>query len=532
MALLRLRHLIALLLALATASTGLGQSVPAGRQARRVAVLPVTGVIDGVTLWSIEDRLATARARGFDAAVIELDTPGGEVGATLDICLRLRSDAPDNTVAWIHPKAYSAGTFIALSCREIVVSPGAVFGDAAPIVAMPGVGITPLPAAERAKQESPLLDELDAAAARRGDDPRLLHAFVAVERALWLIEAEDGTRRFADRQELEALGLDPLSAPAKPTGTEGARPLVPDGAGPDRSAGWRIIELVDDENRLLVAQSDEAQRWGLAAAVVADDEALRAFFGAAEVARFPETWTEAGVRLLMSWPARILLIAVFIVALVIEALHPGIGVAGGVAAGALLLLVGAPGLLGLAAWWEVLLVVAGIGLVAAEIFIIPGLGIAGVGGAALIVAGLVMSFTGSNPSSAAARETLLTAFTTTVAGLALGAMGVWFVSRWFGQSWVFRRAVLSASVGDFPAPPTRTVSPPPPADTTGFAESDLRPSGRIEVDGVRFDAQSTGAFIARGARVRVTGVSMGTVLVEPADDRPEPPHESAVPSST
>jgi membrane-bound serine protease (ClpP class) len=489
--------------------------VPAWRQADRVAVLPVSGGIDAVTLWSVEHRLAAARAGGYDAVVIELDTPGGEVGAMLDICLRLRSDAPVHTVAWIRPKAFSAGTFIALACREIVVAPGAVFGDAAPIVAIPGMGITPLPAAERAKQESPLLDELDAAAARRGDDPRLLHAFVAVERALWLVERADGARRFVDRAELESLGLSPDPGARKPVGVEGRLPSPPGELPLDREAGWRIVETVDDEDRLLVAQSDEALRWGLAAAEVADDAELASFLGARTLARLPETWTESLVRLLLSWPVRILLIAVFIVALVVESLHPGIGVAGAIAAGALLLLVGAPGLLGLAAWWEILLVVAGIGLVAAEVFLLPGIGVAGIAGAICIVAGLVMSFTGSNPATEGARQAVLGAFATTVAGLALGAMGLWLLSRWLGDSPVLRRAVLSASLGaaeDGPRP--RGAPPPPPPGTLVTADSDLRPSGRVVHEGERFDAQSDGTYIARGTTVRVVRCSMGTLLVE------------------
>ena len=490
-------------------------AVPAARQAERIAVIPIHGAIDGVTLWSIEHRLAAARAGGFDAVVIELDTPGGEVSAMLDICLRLRSDAPVNTVAWIRPKAFSAGTFIALACREIVVVPGSVFGDAAPIVAIPGVGVTPLPPAERAKQESPLLDELDAAAARRGDDPRLLHAFVAVERALWLVERDDGVRRFVDRDELASLGLAPDASARKPTGSDGERPVLPEDAPLDATRRWRLVETVDDEDRLLVAQSDEALRWGLATAEVADDEALRAYFGATTIVRLPETWTEAAVRLLMSWPVRVLLIAIFLVALAIEAMHPGIGVAGAVAAGALLLVIGAPGLLGLAAWWEVLLVVLGIGLVAAEIFILPGLGVAGIAGAIAIVAGLAMSFTGTNPSTEGARQTLVTAFATTVAGLGLGAMALWLLSRWLGEIPMLRRAVLSASLaGAGDGPRSRHEPEPPAAGTLVVADSDLRPSGRVLHDGVLFDAQSDGTYIARGATVRVVGRSMGTLLVE------------------
>lgn len=496
-------------------------AIPADRKASKVAVLPVTGAIDEVTLWSLERRLKSAREAGFDAVVIELDTPGGEVGAMLDICLRIKSDAPANTVAWIRPKAYSAGTFIALSCREIIVAPGSVFGDAAPIMAMPGVGLVPLPATERAKQESPLLDELEAAATKRGDDPRLLEAFVAVDRELWLVErTADGVRRIADRGELELLGLDPSLRPAKPKTSAGVHP-TPAGeltlTEADRGK-WSVVEVIDTADRLLVAQSDEALRWGLASAEVKDDDALKAHFLADTVVRFPESWAESLVRFLVSWPVRIILIGVFIVALVFEALHPGIGVAGAIAAGALLLLVGAPGLLGLAQWWEILLVVAGIALIGVEVLLMPGTIVAGLAGALCVLVGLIASFTGTDPTSAPQRSALLTASSTTIAGIVLGAILTWFASRWFRETWVFKRAVLSAAVSDPHSAPVRGEVAPPPIGTAGIADSDLRPAGRARFGDTVFDAQSTGDYIHRGQPIVVVGRMGMSVVVEAAAD--------------
>lgn len=498
-------------------------AVPAGRQAERVAILPVTGPIDDVTLWSLERRLRASREQGYDAVVLEIDTPGGQVSSMIDICLRIRSDAPANTVAWIHPKAFSAGTFIALACREIVVSPGSVFGDAAPIVAIPGFGLTPLPAAERAKMESPLLDELDASAERRGDDPRLLQTFVATERELWLIErVSDRARRFADRADLDTLGLDPTRLAARPT-PQAAEPTAQTPLTPselpltaDQRGAWEIVELVDDAQRLLVVQSNEALRWGLAEALVKDDAELQTYFAARSVVRFPESWTEGVVRWLVSWPIRILLIAIFVVALVIETLHPGIGVAAAVAAAALLLLVGAPSMLGLAEWWEILLVVAGIGLIGVEVFILPGTGFVGLAGGICVLFGLVASFTGSDPTSAGERATLVTATTTTIAGLAVGAILTWFASRWFRETTIFRRAILSASIAGANDTPVRGELALPATGRAAIADSDLRPSGRIRLDGNLFDAQSTGDYIPRGSLVIVVGRLGSSVIVEPS----------------
>jgi membrane-bound serine protease (ClpP class) len=513
---------LVLLAALAAAIAGAARgqademrSVPAERQAGKVAVIPITGPIDEVSLWSFERRLKAVREGSYDAVVIELDTPGGELEATLDICLRIKSEAPSNTVAWIHPKAYSAGTIIALACGELVVAPGSVFGDAAPITVLPGLGLQPLPAAERAKFESPILDELDAAAAKRGDDPRLLHAFVVTEKELWLVErSSDGARRFADRAELELLGLEPadgITAPKNLAPRRVATPTELPLTGADRG-GWRILESVDSDSRLLVAQSDEAVRWGLAAATVKDDAELKAFFAASELVRLPESWAETLVRFLVAWPVRIILIGIFVVAIVIEGLQPGLGVAGAVAAGALLFLVGAPAMIGLAEWWEILLVLAGIALIAVEVFVLPGTGVAGIGGAICVLVGLIASFTGTDPTSATERGALITASTTTVAGLFVGAILAWFASRWFRETAVFRRAVLATSVTDAIEPPSRHAATLPPDGAVIVADTDLRPSGRCEHGGELFDAQSTGEYIPRGTPVRVVG-RMGTSLV-------------------
>ncbi|MFN5496185.1 MAG: hypothetical protein ACK5C3_06370, partial [bacterium] len=67
------------------------RAVPSGRQAGRIAVLPISGPIDQVSLWSFERRLKAVQEGAYDALVIELDTPGGEVEATLDICLRIKT---------------------------------------------------------------------------------------------------------------------------------------------------------------------------------------------------------------------------------------------------------------------------------------------------------------------------------------------------------------------------------------------------------------------------------------------------------
>jgi membrane protein implicated in regulation of membrane protease activity len=112
------------------------------------------------------------------------------------------------------------------------------------------------------------------------------------------------------------------------------------------------------------------------------------------------------------------------------------------------------------------------------------------------------------------RSALLTASTTTIAGIVLGAILTWFASRWFRDTWLFRRAVLSAAVDGAHGAPIRGEPTPPPSGTRGVADSDLRPSGRARFGETVFDAQSTGAYIARGSAIEVVGRMGQTIVVE------------------
>ena len=314
-------------------------TIPAGRKAETIAVISIDGPIDGVTTRSIERRLQEAAEEGCDAVVIELDTPGGDLMATFDILELIRNKAPANTVAWVRPKAFSAGTIIALATREIIITPTGVFGDAAPIQGMPVVGLRQLPAAERAKIEAPLLSEVVYDARRQGWDEKLVQAFVAVDVELWLIQNRtNGDRLFVDAAEYERIfGELPVPTrlarlPAPPArdqlsgllgNSDGEEEVVPSLAerdetiefvqdfpskravlGPDDASDWVLLGQVVSPDELLVLRADEAAAYGFTSGEINDETELKAFFGAGKIIRFDENWSERLVRFMTLWPVR------------------------------------------------------------------------------------------------------------------------------------------------------------------------------------------------------------------------------------
>ena len=533
-------------------------TIPAGRKAETIAVISIDGPIDGVTTRSIERRLQEAAQEGCDAVVLELDTPGGDLMATFDILELIRNKAPANTVAWVRPKAFSAGTIIALATREIIITPTGVFGDAAPIQGMPVVGLRQLPAAERAKIEAPLLSEVVYDARRQGWDEKLVQAFVAVDVELWLIQNRtNGDRLFVDAAEYERIfGELPVPTrlarlPAPPArdqlsgllgNSDGEEEAVPSLAerddtiefvqdfpskravlGPDDASDWVLLGQVVSPDELLVLRADEAAAYGFTSGEINDETELKAFFGAGKIIRFDENWSERLVRFMTLWPVRAILIAVMLVGFFVEIAAPGYGAFGLVSLVSLALLLGAPLLAGMAEWWTVAAVLLGLMLVALELFVLPGFGVAGVLGGAFIFGGLVGTFIGGRPFDDSIRDDLVRGLLATSIGFLGAGVGIWLLWQNLPRLSSARRLILAESVGEIADDPSgRAMSARP--DTTnpvaiapgmeGVTTTPLRTSGRVRIGDRLVDAQSAGAYIERGMKVRVIASDQFGIKVE------------------
>lgn len=189
-----------------------GTPVPASRKAPNLAIITIKGEINAVTAQSFERRLKRALDGGADGIVIEIDTPGGEVGAVLEITTQIKQSPNQNIIAWINPEAISGGAIIALACKEIVVAPGALMGDAAPIMLDPLMRIQEMSPTERQKFLAPLLAELVDSARLNGYDEKLVQGFVSLGVELWEVEnVRTGERYFIDAGEYRALfGEEPV----------------------------------------------------------------------------------------------------------------------------------------------------------------------------------------------------------------------------------------------------------------------------------------------------------------------------------
>lgn len=544
--------------------------VPAARQAGNVAVITIRGEIDAHTVRSVQRRMNVAVRSGADALVFELDTPGGAMGASLDLSAMIKDSPIPNTVAWINSDALSGGVFVALACREIVASRGARLGDAAPIQINPLMGIQSLGETERQKLLVPLVTDVVDSARRNGYDEKLVQGFVGLGVELWLVEHRETHRRmFIDMAEYEFLFGRPPPRAETPI-VVGARTLAPppdrpplslpqDQPSPEASdtgfapagegmaaIGPRVTEelsrIGSASNRRVLTEADKGQ-WqdiayfsdgstlvlltsgqtmvacGLASAVIDSDEELRAFFGATNLARLNESIAERVVRAvatpLTNPIAQGLLVVVFIVCLFLEMASPGISIPGIISMVALVALLAPAFLVGMAAWWEITMIVLGVALIGVEIFVLPGFGFFGVIGILMLFGGFVATFVNQGSvfpdGPGTGSGALTTALTTIILAVATSGLAIWFISRHIRSIPVFSRLVLTGTGGengtddDLLRAMAAAVTATPAIGEVGRTMTPLRPVGTAMFGDRVVEVHAEEGFIAAGVRVRVSG---------------------------
>jgi len=279
--------------------------------------------------------------------------------------------------------------------------------------------------------------------------------------------------------------------------------------GSDDADEWELVEQIVSNDRLLALTPGQGRDYGLVDGFVGDEAEMKRFLGATIITTRDRSWSEALTSFLVSWPVRLVLIVIFIVGTFIEMAAPGTGVFGAGATVALLILIGAPWLAGMAQWWDILLVFLGLLLIAVELFLVPGTLLIGAAGAVCMLIGLVGTFVSGDMTSTEALDGIFRGMLVVFTGVVTGVVITASIARRFESSRFAQRFVLGSTVGSM-----RGASSAPPAGATlavgteGVAVTDLRPAGRIQCGDSVVDAVSSGRWIETGARVRVVRSDM------------------------
>ena len=211
-----------------------------------------------------------------------------------------------------------------------------------------------------------------------------------------------------------------------------------------------------------------------------------------------------------------ILIMLIVGGIYFELQTPGIGFPLGVAITAAVLYFAPLYIDGLAANWEIIVFVIGLVLIALELFVIPGFGIAGISGITLVVIGLVLSLLNNVNFDFEPVETgeVGKALLTVTGGMGFGFGLVLYLSSRIGAKGIFRNVALQATMEKSEGYIGVEMIGLQMVGKSGIASTVLRPSGKVRIDGVVYDAVSEEGFIEKGQAVKVLRYETGQVYVE------------------
>ncbi len=419
--------------------------------------------------------------------ILNIDSPGGapEASQTLAIFLAKLPEDERRTVAFVNRRANADAAFIAMACDHLLMSPDAKLGG----------GIPDLP-----QEDIQLKNEaLREVSRETGRSHSVLMAMIDPTLTVYEYQnANDG--RSAAFSEIER-----NSQPV---------PHV-----------WHQGQPITENNVALTLDADAALRFGIATEIANDSSEIRALYGLdKEPESIQPTWLDTLVNALTQEGVMWALLLIGGSAFFVEMQSPGTGIGGFIACVCFLLFFWGNYLDGTAGWLEILLFIAGLIFLLLEIFVIPGVGIFGLGGGILIVASLVMamqSITGDFTDRGQLDQLLKSLFIVTSAGVGMVVTFV-LLRRYFPKSGRFGSLVLSPPEGDEAETALARESLAIYSHLvgeSGTAATDLRPSGKVRIEGTLYDVVSDGQPAEKGEEIVVVKVQGSRIVVRPIPTR-------------
>lgn len=264
------------------------------------------------------------------------------------------------------------------------------------------------------------------------------------------------------------------------------------------------IEGIINKGKLLTLTAEEAVENNITDIIVnnIDDIFKNIGFTPARVVNIEMTLAEKAARIIINPVVSSLLITVGIIALLIEVFIMGFGISGIIGLISLGLVFTSHIYYGEATWGILALFVLGLVLMALEVFVIPGFGLAGIGGLIAIFASIYLLFPTTEIALSAMAMIIL---------ISVAAVGV--LIKLFGVSPLWKKISLNESQ----TAESGYVAQQSKKELLGkqaLTITPLRPAGIAEIEGVRVDVVSEGGFIDKDQPVKVIEISGNRIVVK------------------
>lgn len=425
--------------------------------------------VNSVSWMQIQKGIDEAERENASVILLHMNTYGGEVLFADSIRTKILNARP-MVVVFVDNNAASAGALISIACDKIYMRSSATMG-ASTVVNQMG-------AAAPDKYQSYMRATIRATAEAHGKDT--------------IIQGKD-TAYVWHR--------DPRIAEAM--------------VDPDV-----YVAGIIDTGKVLTFTANEALMYGYCDAIVEDiPEIIEQQLGYSDydLKVYQPSSRDRFKGHLMGTALRSILIMIIVAGIWFELQSPSIGFPSLAALVAAVLYFAPLYIDGLVDYWEIILFVVGVLLVFAEIFIIPGFGIAGILGILFVVTGLTfalvdntqLSWDGMGDFGMFDEALLLVVISVLVAFL----LCLWLFGR-VGKG-VFRNIALNTTQekeSGFVAVPIE-IENKEMMDKLGLAATILRPAGKVRIDGKLYDAVAEFGYIEEGEPIRVSKVEAGQLYV-------------------
>lgn len=443
-----MRKKISLLLSLIIAIT-----IGAYADDSKVYVLSINDEIGSMTWQHTKRACEEANSLNADVLLVHLNTYGGTLQHADSIRTALLN-YPGTTIAFINNNAASAGALIAIACDSIYMQKGASMGAATVV-----------------NQNAEAMPD----------------KYQSYMRSIMRSTAESHGKKMKPTDSTKTWHRDPLIAEAMVD----SRIVVPG---------------LIDSTKVLTFTTSEAIKWGYCEgeATSIDDILKQANITQPSISTFEPNFTDWLIGFFSNPAVQAILIMFIVGGIYFELQSPGLGFPTVAAIVSAVLYFLPLYITGIAASWIIILFIIGLIFLLVEIFVIPGTGITGIlGGTAMLIAligGIADSFTCESFTI----SSLWNALIIVSIGSLLGLILIIFLTSKYGPKFITRHSELQHSQrleDGYIGVDSTLINY---IGTTGIAKTDLRPSGKIEINATTLNAVSlNGKYIEEGTSIKV-----------------------------
>jgi len=393
-----------------------------------------------------------AKEQKASAIIIDMNTPGGMLNEADSIRTAIMHSKIPVYVL-INPNAASAGALISIACNKIYMTDGSTIGAATVV----NQNAEQLPD----KYQSYMRAMMRSTAEFRGRDPQIAEAMVD--------------------EKIEVPGVSPAGQVLTFTRSEAIKHGYCDGKA----------ERIED----VLAQEG---------------------FTSYKIDKVNFTALDKIINFLISPFIQGILILLIIGGIYYELQTPGIGFPLAAAVTAAVLYFAPLFLEDLAASWEILIFILGVGLMLLEVFVIPGFGVAGIAGIVLMLTGLILGmvdnfyfdfkYTGG--------DEIVKSLLVVMISFILAIVFIFATGGQFIKSQLFQRLVLQNTL-ETPDYRDEIIKEKITSlvNKTGISLTSMHPAGKINIEGNIYDALSDGDFLEKDTSIIVVQDYGNRILV-------------------